>query len=102
MNKPIMIVNSKPHGAPVLLYRPLYKHMGLKAVTPTGNKLKLTPASHLRPGVIAKLRITSPRTKAKKVKIVRLSLFLRRTGVTTVFHNFGTEKTIANVPFTKE
>ena len=97
-----MIVNSKPHGAPVLLYRPLYKNMGLRAVTPTGNKLKVTRASHLRPGELAKLRITSPRTKAKKVKIVTLSLRLRRTGVTTVFHNFVTGKTVANVPLTEK
>ncbi len=101
MNKPIMIVNSKPQRANVLLYRLLYMHMGLRAVTPTGNKLKATPASRVRPGVRVYLRIAPPKVKPKKFKRVTLSLFLRRKGVATVFHNFVTGKTVSNVPFTK-
>lgn len=101
MNKPIMIVNTKPQRALVLLYHRFYMYMGIKAVTPTGNKLKATPASHILPGELVNLRIGPPRIKGKKFKKVILSLRLRMRGVTTVFHNFVTEKTVSNVPFTK-
>ena len=101
MNKPVMIVNTKPQGASVLLYRRLYKHMGIRAVTPTGNKLKVTAASHVRPGVRAYVRIAPLKIKGKKFKTVLLKLYMRRKGVITVFHNFVTEKTVSNVPFTK-
>lgn len=101
MNKPIMIVNTKPQRANVLLYHRLLMHMGLRAVTPTGNKLKATPAARILPGELVNLRIAPPKLKGKKYRKVILSLRLRMKGVTTVFHNFVTGKTVSNVPFTK-
>ncbi len=102
MNKPVMIVNTKPQRANVLLYSRLYMHMGIRAVTPTGNKLRENKPARIRRGKLVDLRISPPKIKGKKFKRVTLTLRLRLRGVVTVFHNFVTGKTMSNVPFTKK